>query len=268
MSTSQHWYDRLGNSAHQVPAKKGGMKATTIRDAKALGLLPSVTTVLSVLAKPQLERWKLEQVAFAAYAKLTQPIAFANKEAFAQVVVEEAFEPVSEAADLGTAIHAAIEAWGRDESYDPAMGEYVDAVQRWLTDNGCELIEQELRLVSLEHGFAGTTDAVFRKGDKLGILDFKSRKTKVGVPCEPWDTEPMQIAAYSVAKWGDDLSRMLEGRIGCNVYISTTEPGRVEGVFYDTARMDSEWDAFQAALTLWRHVKQYDPRVRREEVAA
>ena len=63
MSKSQHWYDRDGKAVFEVPkAKGGGMRATTIADARKLGLYPSVTTVLGVLDKPQLTDWKLAQV--------------------------------------------------------------------------------------------------------------------------------------------------------------------------------------------------------------
>ena len=41
MSKSQHWYDRDGKAVFEVPkAKGGGMRATTIADARKLGLYP------------------------------------------------------------------------------------------------------------------------------------------------------------------------------------------------------------------------------------
>jgi len=53
MSKSMHWYDRDGKAVFEVPKAKGdGMRATTIADARKLNLYPSVTTVLSVIAKP------------------------------------------------------------------------------------------------------------------------------------------------------------------------------------------------------------------------
>jgi hypothetical protein len=49
-----------------MPTADGsGERPTTIRDAKRLGLYPSVTSILGVLAKPGLEKWKLDQVALA-----------------------------------------------------------------------------------------------------------------------------------------------------------------------------------------------------------
>ncbi len=57
MSKSQHWYDRDGKAVFEVPkAKGGGTRPTTIADARKLNLYPSVTTVLSVLAKSRKAR--------------------------------------------------------------------------------------------------------------------------------------------------------------------------------------------------------------------
>ncbi len=41
MSKSQHWYDKDGNAVFEVAkAKGGGMRATTIADARKLNLYP------------------------------------------------------------------------------------------------------------------------------------------------------------------------------------------------------------------------------------
>ena len=64
-SESQHWYDRDGNPAYSVIAKNGIPRPTTLRDARKLNLVPSVTTVLSCASKPALEAWKLNQMMLA-----------------------------------------------------------------------------------------------------------------------------------------------------------------------------------------------------------
>ena len=118
---------------------------------------------------------------------------------------------------------------------------------------GIRLMQHELRLVNAAGGYAGTTDAVMVRDGQQGILDFKSRKTKVGVKCEPWDTEPMQIAAYGVAKF------LSVPTCGANVYISTTEPGRVDVVHYNHAELYAAWHAFRNMIELWQYLKQYRP---------
>ena len=47
-SESNHWYTRDGVPQYTVEAKKGGQRNTTLRDARVMNLVPSVTTVLNV----------------------------------------------------------------------------------------------------------------------------------------------------------------------------------------------------------------------------
>ena len=256
MSKSQHWYDRDGKAVFEVPKAKGdGMRATTIADARKLNLYPSVTTVLSVLAKPSLDDWKLTQVAERAYSNPPQD--GEDTATYSRRIINGAFEQVSDAADLGTRIHAAIEAHFKGEAVADEMQVYVKPVVGALERTGIKLLQHELRLVNTIDGYAGTTDAVMVKDGKQGILDFKSRKTKPGVKIEPWETEPMQIAAYYVAKFGRIPPY---GAIGANVYISTTEPGRVQIVTYDDVQLEQAWEAFKSANSLWQYLKGYRPK--------
>lgn len=255
MSKSMHWYDKDGNAVFEVAkAKGGGTRPTTIADARKLNLYPSVTTVLSVLAKPSLDDWKLTQVAERAYSNPPQDAEEVG--AYSRRIIDGAFEQVGEAADLGTRIHAAIEAHFKGETVPDEMQVYVRPVVHALDRSGIKMVAHELRLVNTIDGYAGTTDAVMVLNGKQGILDFKSRKTKPGQKCEPWETEPMQIAAYCVAKFG----MMGAFGAGANVYISTTEPGRVEIVTYDAVDLDKAWDAFRSALNLWQYLKNYRPK--------
>ena len=43
-----------------------------------------------------------------------------------------------------------------------------------------------------------------------------------------------------------------------NIYISTTEPGRIEAYVHDDPV--SEFNFFLNVCAVWRHVKGYDPR--------
>ena len=65
--SASHWYYPDGTPLHEVPRADGkGTRPTSLRDARKLGLFPSVTNVLSILAKPGLEAWKQEQAILAA----------------------------------------------------------------------------------------------------------------------------------------------------------------------------------------------------------
>jgi hypothetical protein len=257
MSKSQHWYDRDGKAVFEVPkAKGGGTRPTTIADARKLGLYPSVTTVLGVLDKPQLMDWKLAQVSNWCHGNPPQDNE--GVDSYARRATDGAFQQVSDAADLGTAIHAALESHFKGDPVPEGYDAYVYPVSCLIEKEGIKFREHELRLVNVRDGYAGTTDAVFTDSIGFnGILDFKSRKTKPGQPCTPWETEPMQIAAYCVAKFG----RIHHNTTGANVYISTTEKGRVEIVHYSATQLEEAWDAFQAALKLWQYLKGYRPPI-------
>ena len=246
-----HWYNKTGEAVFEVPKVKGGMRKTTIADARKMGLYPSVTTVLGILDKPQLGDWKLEQMALAAFASPangSEPF-----EVYHQHLLTKAFEQVSDAADLGTAIHAALEAHFKGQPIEAGMDTYVEPVARLIDREGISFNEHELRLVNAQVGYAGTTDAVITRNGKTGILDFKSRKTKPGVACTPWETEPLQIAAYGVAKFGH------VPEIGANVYISTTEKGRVEICWHSYEDLVEAWKTFQSCVQIWQYLKSYRP---------
>ena len=105
---SSHWYKLDGTPVHKLPTADGrGERPTTIRDAQRLGLYPSVTSVLGLLAKPGLEKWKLDQVALATLR--TPKTAEESEDYWCSRVRNAAFEQVEEAADLGTMIHGALE---------------------------------------------------------------------------------------------------------------------------------------------------------------
>lgn len=253
-----HFYDINGNAVFEVPnASKGGMRPTTIKDARKLALFPSVTTILDVLSKGDLNDWRDRQITEAAF--LTQPKAMELPEAYHDRIMEAAFKKVDDAADLGTRVHKAIEQHFQGQIYDSTLKPYVDGVDRWIEKNQVKLVEQELRLCNTEHGFAGTTDAAIESKDGKGILDFKTRKTKPGKEVKPYDTQIMQIAAYGFTKFGNHSHFN-----GVNVYVSTTEVingvARVEASWYTPDDCAKAWGAFLCAAALWRYLKDYDPR--------
>ena len=102
-----HWYRRDGEPMHSVLSAKGEPRPTTVRDARKLGLLPSVTNVLGVINKPELVEWKMTQAVLAA---LTLPrLDGEGEDAFAKRVVEDAQSRVKTAVDFGSAFHAGAE---------------------------------------------------------------------------------------------------------------------------------------------------------------
>jgi hypothetical protein len=131
------------------------------------------------------------------------------------------------------------------------MEAYVAPVKKWVSENKIKFIKHELRLVNPIVGYAGTTDALIEKDGVLHILDYKSRKTKPDMKITPWSKEPMQISAYA---------QIAEARRGVNLYISTTEPGRIGEAWYDETTIDKEFEAFKCVCKLWQHMNNYQPK--------
>jgi len=246
---SEHWYDINGEARHTILSAKGEPRPTTLRDAKKFGWFPSVTTVMKVMAAPELDRWKQQQVLAASLRSSRLPNE--EDEAFHARIIEDAFSQVQNAADLGTDIHKALELHFQGQPYDPSMEVYVAPVKKWVSENKIKFIKHELRLVNPIVGYAGTTDALIEKDGVLHILDYKSRKTKPDMKITPWSKEPMQISAYA---------QIAEARRGVNLYISTTEPGRIGEAWYDETTIDKEFEAFKSVCKLWQHMNNYQPK--------
>jgi len=254
---SSHWYSQSGEPAHRVSKKTGdGDRATTITDARRLGLLPSVTNVLGVLSKPQLEKWKMRQVALASLR--VQPKAQEEPaEYFAERVIDEAFQQVEDAADLGTKIHSALEQGLGGESYNDEMAVYVEPVFRWKAEKRIEFTARELVVVNTEGGYAGKCDVFFTYGKGgMGILDFKTKKTEPGKVPDAYPEFGMQLAAYAAIRFGVEA---LPNVLAANVVISTTEPGRMEIVKHEN--LPALYRCFMNACEVWRFLKGYDPRL-------
>ena len=263
--SGEHWYTQDGQSAHSQPTKsksaKNPTRPTTIRDAKELKLLPSVTSILRTIANPALDRWKQMQVVKAC---IDRPIVADEEwDDYTSYILEKAQEEAQDAADLGSKIHAGIEnrIKGITDSKDDEIKEYVDSGMSKLAELGLEVHESEFVTVSPKYGYAGTCDLAYSKGKVCGIVDFKSKRTKKDEPVVPSFGHAAQIAAYHVSYWSRD-GDIRDNSIGYNVYISTTEPGRVEVVSYDAATMRKEFsELFLPACQVWRYKNNYDPRL-------
>jgi hypothetical protein len=245
-----HWYSLDGKPCHTVPTKDGGDKRnTTLRDARKLNLLPSVTNIIGILDKPQLTKWKMREVAKAAIA-IPGPQGEEPVERFADRAIEAAMSQVSDAADLGTKIHDAIENLMRGSAEQPSeeMRPYVKPVLDWMRQVGVKVTHSEIVLVNAVHGFAGRVDALFTWGDgmgKMGILDFKTKKTKEGEKVEAYDEHVLQLAAYAATHYG---ATHLQHVVAANLFISSTEPGRLEVVKHDKAKLVAAYEAFSRCV--------------------
>ena len=251
--SDSHWYTRDGQPAYTIKKKDGGDRPATLRDARKHNLLPSVTTIFNIMAKPQLEKWKLNKAIQAALTTTRDDDEPDDR--YHQRILERSRKEVSEAAELGTRIHDAIEAAFGGHEPPEDLKPYVLPTMEYLRKINLTNIELEQVVVNIREGYAGRVDLLAGFGDKRVIVDFKTRKTRKGEKVTPYEFQPMQIAAYAHAAFGS-----LKDVWGANIYISTTEPERIETVAYNADTLREEYEAFINMCALWRYSKNYDPR--------
>lgn len=248
MNEGGHWYTPDGEPMHFVQRASGdGTRPTTLADARKLGLLPSVTTILKAIAKPGLENWIAEQKILAC---LTTPRKDGEDlDAFVHRVlhVEHVDRQESQKAmDLGTAIHEGIELSLTGLPYDLNLTPFVAPAVAAALEFGRIICTER---VVVGDGYAGKLDCAAENGITT-VIDFKTCKK---VPKESWNEHRLQLAAYCKA-FGTTGE---EGRMqNANIYVSTVEPGKVAVCVNDGWDIDYAL-GFSHILALWRYMNDY-----------
>lgn len=185
---SSHWYDINGKPQYTRLTKDGRTRNTTLRDAKKEGLLPSVTTIISSLAKPGLDRWKQEQVLLAA---LTLPRFDGELEAdWLTRVMQDSRATGKEAMERGTQMHSMLEAYFEQVPLPTIPNYCINTELALRMEFGDQFWECEK---SFAHplGYAGKCDAFSTEGF---VIDFKTKESLENVTV--YLEHILQLAAY------------------------------------------------------------------------
>lgn len=249
MTESQHWYTADGHPAYEVRSANGTMRPTTLRDARKLGLCPSVTTVLSVKAKPQLEAWKVRQGILAALT--LQRLPGEPDSAYLDRVMADSKQQVIDAADEGTRIHDAIERAYKGHVVAPDYLPHVRAAQtevaRLFPHVDDWVAEQSF---AHAYGFGGKVDL---HSPSTGItVDFKGKDGDFSDGKKLAYDQNEQLGAYQ-------LGLCLPNADGANVFVSRSHPGKAMGHKWTADEMRHGGQVFLDCLQLWKRIKQYDP---------
>ena len=260
LANSAHWYHPDGSPCFEVPRADGnGMRNTDLRDARKLGLLPSVTTIQQVLSKPGLTNWIVEQNILAIVTAPDVPGETLHDKV--KRVLPDADQERDAAASVGTRVHAALANifLNIDMPVDPDIAVMVGAgyreIKKFMDEKELTVVAAEEKMVG--HGFAGCTDLVLSGFACFYVLDFKTCKTTdKEKKLTGWPEHRSQLGAYA-ALWClrhnlDPLSVST-----ANVYISTTQPGRCEIVQHEDWRAD--YAGFRAMFDVWCWLKGYTP---------
>lgn len=242
-SESLHWYKQDGSPAYEVEAAKGGMRPTTLRDARKIGLVPSVTSIIRCAAAPGLERWKQEQVLMAALTLSRKPNE--PEPEYIARIIRDSQEQGRKAAERGTAIHAAIQ--GHYEGKPPAL-DYWPHVRATELEVGlrfgavCEWIPEAAFAHPL--GFGGKCDLHAKIAEHV-VIDFKTKEFDAETELKAWDEHAMQLAAYRVGL-GLPTAR------GAIVYVSSSVPGVVRIIEINSTTLNAGWEMFSSLLRYWQ----------------
>ena len=254
-----HYYDEAGNPRHTYQNDKGKIIPMRFPRVATENLFPSVSTVIhDTLANGQIIEYAKRQVAEAAWIRVGDGCSCEeDKEPWIERVLEASKTDKDEAADLSTAIHANIESFIAGASYQPEHEVHIESVKRFMAENHVEVLKAEHAFSDKDYGYGGTIDLACKVNGLCCIVDWKSRRTKPeDKKLKPYESHPLQIAAYAQAYFG-----LLSGDepIGCNVYLSTTEPGRMDVCWYSAEELRHEFTKFSHLLSYWQMAREYYP---------
>lgn len=243
-SESTHWYTRDGVPRYTVTGKNGKERNTTLRDARVENLVPSVTTVLNIAAKPALTAWLQQQVLLAALTLPRRPDE--PEKEYIDRIINDSKEQGRSAADAGTDIHASIQNFFEKKpvhkhhhsvyATDKKLQE-VFGVQEWVSE----------RSFAHELGFGGKSDLYLpaSENSKGIVVDVKTKEFYSEADVVAYDENLLQLAAYRVGLG------VPEARCG-NLFVSRKVPSLV--VFKEWTEEDLKrgWEMFTHLLMYWQ----------------
>jgi hypothetical protein len=257
--TAAHWYTVKGDPLHEVPkADNKGMTPTTLRHARKMNLLPSVTNILRILHKEALVNWQIEQ---ACLAILTAPRKPGEKDDEFVVrvlhVEEQQHEERNLAADRGSQIHEGMELLFKGQPVTAELEPWIRPAFEALCKFG--------QMAATEHilvgpGFAGRTDLIQDCADCWRLWDFKgSKKLPDPIKNGAWPEHRLQLAAYAEAwqlKLPDGQDKPI---IVGNLYISTANQGEYVICEHENWE-EAYWNGFRPLVEHWQWANQYEPQ--------
>lgn len=254
-TSPSHWYDREGNPVHTFTDRNGVTRSTTVREARRFGLLPSVTNILSVIAKPQLTAWLQEQ---AIYAALTVPRRDGESlDDFARRVAKDASTVSKKAAEFGSHIHREVEKFLKTSRFehDSEVKPFLDYFALWAETNIASVIHVELPCVNKKHAYAGTIDILF--------TDTQGRTVLADIKTQRYDKKPKLYKTwlYQLAAYKEILHDLNPGNpLRCvNIVINSTTPMKPEVHEWSAQDLATAFNVFLSTYELWKFENDYNP---------
>lgn len=241
--------------------------------------LTGVTTILGVIAKPNLIQWAANLAAAEAfkigtipglreaimvYPKIDTEAAQALDKLFPEFKIARTAHNKTKvaAASMGTDAHAVVEEIVKDairnwqgkiqyevnwSNPDPIVDKIVKQFVQWAKDSDITFLESEKRLYSRNYWYAGTCDLVFMQGGKKRIGDIK---TSSGIYGREYFA---QMAGYQVAL--EEQGVIQPSEIEARTVVRCGKDGSFE--VKDSFDYDTDKQIFLAAVSLYRGLETF-----------
>ena len=242
-SESGHWYAQDGEPMYTLIGANGKERNTTLRDAKSLGLVPSVTTIIGMIAKPSLENWKIGQAIRA--TELNPKRDDESIEVYINRCKQEARKVGLDAAKQGTKIHAQIErgfAGKRKSVPYRIIKDWLDKSypsKKWVAEDS----------FCAPQGYGGKIDLY---ADNV-FIDFKTKDNLKGKdPAKlVYDEHGMQLSAYAQGLGVDYPERI-------SIFVDRQDTSLVLFHVWDKESHQKHKEMFNSILKYWMLVKNYE----------
>lgn len=255
-----HYYRRDGSSCYEVERTDGkGVRNTSIRDARKLSLVPSVTTITGVLAKNGLTNWLMEQTIGACFGEDRQKEG-EDFQAYTKRIIYASNKIGRKTAERGSYLHDLLEGFfsGQKGLADMSQEDrqYITPVIEAVhTDVLNSRTWEAERSFASPLGYGGKVDLSSQKprsdGKKGYVLDFKTKNTTDPKKFYRYSEHLMQLAAYRHGLG------MPEARC-FDLYFSSQQPGIVLLHEWPEEELQKGWKQFEHLLKYWQLENDFD----------
>jgi hypothetical protein len=208
--------DAMSTTTKAQELRKQTYRGTQLRDSRGIytwgatgkdEFFPSVTSILSQMAKPALTYWASKSVAeyVARYVTETVPeqkMAWADVQAHLSDIDKlkgVPWEYAEKRRDLGSTFHDIAERYAGGAKINPSVfasdvRPLVEAFLDWVESHKPEWLAMEAGVFNREHNYAGTMDTIMMLHGRPVVLDYKSSK-------DSYPEHALQLAAYRKAQF-------------------------------------------------------------------
>jgi hypothetical protein len=238
-SESGHWYQKDGTPCYSIIGKNGKERPTTLRDARTTNLVPSVTTILSVAAKPGLINWMVDQGILAA---LTMPrLENEPEETYIARIKADSKAQAKKAAERGTQIHG----WVEKGFLGLEVGEgkpFYESARKTLLE-ACGEVEWKAEKSFATDRYGGKVDLHSNEY----VVDVKSTEKDLKT-IKTWDEHALQLSAYDCG-----LDRGSRQPRNCGILYIHTKTADSKLIWVDEKELSKGWLCFNDLLNFWYH---------------